>query len=685
MMEEFHLLRPWWLLAVPPLALLAWWRLRVSAADPWRGIVDAHLLPHLLAGGGRTGRLAAVLAAVGCLLTIAALAGPTWSRAPVPSFRSAAPPLVIALDLSRSMDATDLAPSRLAVAKEVLRDLLDRAPPREVGLVVFAASAHPVLPLTEDAAVLRDLLPHLAGGLMPVQGSAPAEALRRAGALIRDAGRDGGDVLLIGDGAGPAAAAEAARLAGGGVRVSVLAVGSAAGGLIPEPDGNPLEIDGRPLRVALDSAGLRAVAEAGGGAFGDHSGLDPFLARLAAAAPAAAAEPATATARWRDAGPLLVLALLPLAALAFRRGWLGVVLALFLFDAAPAAALDWRDLWLRRDQQGLTELRRGRPERARRLFEDRFWRGAAEYRDGDFAAAAESFAGLESAAAHYNRGNALARLGHLDEAAEAYRQALAIEPGHADAGHNLDLVRRAAARGGGGEGELQPAPMRREGGEPPPPAAEQAGEDAPERRSRRPGAGSGGGGGGKSPAEAPRDGGAPSASGEGEAGSGADRHAETSPPPEPTIGQENEAKADAARPPSDPAASPRAGAPARQPPPREPKADSRAGRAGRSGSGSPDPGETASAGTAAEQAGNDRETPGADDAAPEPDDARMTDAGKIGRDDADQPPRPENEESRQALLQWLERIPDDPSGLLRELFRRDLRRSETAPAGGQPW
>ncbi|MEA3277398.1 MAG: hypothetical protein U9Q81_19375, partial [Pseudomonadota bacterium] len=129
MPEGFLLLRPWWLLGLLPLI----WFLRRGPrgpASPWEGLVDPHLLPHLLvapqAGPNRSWSLALPLV---WILAVLALAGPAWDRGPPVHYRTRTPPLVIALDLSRSMDAGDLRPSRLALARAELRELLEELSP----------------------------------------------------------------------------------------------------------------------------------------------------------------------------------------------------------------------------------------------------------------------------------------------------------------------------------------------------------------------------------------------------------------------------------------------------------------------------------------------------------------------------------------------------------------------------
>lgn len=145
---------------------------------------------------------------------------------------------------------------------------------------------------------------------------------------------------------------------------------------------------------------------------------------------------------WRDRGPWLLLALLPLAALAFRRGWLMVVPLAVALMPPPAQAGGWDDLWARPDQQAAHALERGDAAAAARASDDPLWRGAALYRGQKFEEAADVLSESDTVTARYNRGNALAKAGRLREALDAYDNVLETDPQHDDARHNRDLVAR---------------------------------------------------------------------------------------------------------------------------------------------------------------------------------------------------------------------------------------------------
>ena len=448
MPEPFHFLQPLWLLALIPLALLIWHLRRTALGDnPWIHIIDARLQPLLLLGQThRVSHSLLWLLALGWLLAVLALANPVWEKQPRPLFQTSAA-RVIVLDLSRSMLDQDLKPSRLARARFKTEDILAYDEEGQTGLVVFAGDAFTVTPLTRDVDTIRALLTSLDPDLMPVQGSRADLGLLRAGELLQQAGLGNGQILLLADGVtGDKAHEAAAQLYDKGYRVSVLGIGTKNPEPLTNSQGQLLRTrDGRLILPPLETDALRAVAEAGGGRYHSFSSHHADLTALLSDNPSLSAEPPIHSdlerQDWQSRGPWLVVLLLPLAALAFRRGWLlSLLLVGVLSPPQPAMATGWDDLWQRSDQQATRALAEKDYERASRIAKDPLLRGIAEYRRGNYQQALANFSQASGATADYDQGNALAKLGRYEEAISAYDNALKSAPDMEDALANKAAV-----------------------------------------------------------------------------------------------------------------------------------------------------------------------------------------------------------------------------------------------------
>nr|WP_274601071.1 VWA domain-containing protein [Halochromatium roseum] len=374
------------------------------------------------------------------------MANPTFERQPVPAFRSDAARVVV-LDLSRSMLAEDLTPSRLERARFKVADILSRSGDGQVGLIVYADDAFAVSPLTDDAETIRAMLEALSPQIMPVQGSRPDRGIALGLDLLRQAGARNGEVILLSDDAGGARALTMAeQVRDAGHSLAVIGVGTAEGAPVPGIN----TADG-PVMSRLDSAALETLAAAGAGRYATLSSSDRDLDQVLIdpeARPRVLAErdPMLAE-RWRELGPWVTLLLLPMAALAFRRGWLMMLLLALGPGAAlvpePALAVGWTDLWQRQDQQAARAFAAGELEQARALAKAPARAGSAAYRLGDYQDAAARFEAGDAAVDHYNRGNALARGGELEAALAAYDEALARDPTLEDARYNREQVEAA--------------------------------------------------------------------------------------------------------------------------------------------------------------------------------------------------------------------------------------------------
>lgn len=462
--QNFHFLRPLWLIGLLPavlLFLLIW--IKKGNDSSWEKAIDPELLAHLLQKTGeKPSRSPLSLVLVAWIITLLALAGPVWQKIPQP-VHEREDAMIILFDLSLSMYAEDVKPNRLIRARRKLFDLLKQRQEGLTGLVVYAGDAHTVSPLTDDANTIAAMIPAITPDLMPVKGSRLTPAIGIAMQLFHDAGITSGHLLIITDEIRDiAAASEAIEPYSRRFPLSVLSVGSEDGGPIPlkslGADAVYLK-DNRGVLVIpkVDIEQLRAFASMNNGRFSSIRLNDDDLEYLLEEDRLMLSETFREMERdfdiWHEEGPWLILILLPIALLAFRRGWLWVCLLFVSLNLAPvnsAQASLWDDLWETRDQQAQKALSAGRPAEAAELFENPDWKASAYYKGEKYTEAAalfsqqhnaqENIADQEKSDRLYNLGNTLAKQGSFEDAIKAYDEVLKSDPAHEDAAFNKKLV-----------------------------------------------------------------------------------------------------------------------------------------------------------------------------------------------------------------------------------------------------
>ena len=461
LIQQLHFIRPYWLLTLIPAALLIWlYSTTQQKSRNWASIIDPRLLPHLLKGTSTTTQViknktpsSLLLFAVASCLIIS-LAGPAFEKRPQPVFKAQSA-LVIVLDLSRSMDAGDIKPSRLSRAHFKINDILKQRKEGQTALIVYAADAYAVSPLTDDADTIAAQIPALDTNIMPSQGSRLDIALDKAMELFNNAGHAKGDIFIISDSASQADINKASDLNAKGFASSVLAIGTKQGAPINAAGGGFIKDNAGSIVVPkLDSANMRKLALAGGGKFtllsADDKDINRLLSKIDIEKSAKekdeqldASGNKFKTDTWHEEGPWLLLLVIPFAAYAFRRGLVFALLIFILPLPQPVQALEWDELWKNKDQLGQTALQQGDNTKAAELFNNPEWKAAAEYKAGNYEQTIEQLNNINTADAHYNRGNALAKSGQLDEAIKAYNRATKLQNDHEDAQHNKELVEKA--------------------------------------------------------------------------------------------------------------------------------------------------------------------------------------------------------------------------------------------------
>lgn len=447
---HFHLLRPWWLLILLPLLLSLWFLW--AAKDPmsrWKQSVAPHLLKAMLVRHSGSSWFNPIsMSVLLVLLGALALTGPTWKQQASPFSKDIAP-LVVILDASASMDQIDVQPSRLERAKHKIQDLMDLRPGGRIGLIVFAGTAHSVIPLSDDPDVVKNFLNAVSTNMMPRPGKFPEKALPLADKMFEDSPVPG-TILLLGDGVSPLTP-EAFKQYFSVQTHQLLILGMGRDAEQTGSDTEPAVVSDVAV-TPLEKQALKQLAADSGGYYQelmlDRSDVNKLNSRINNYLVISD----DGNLPWLDAGYYLLYPLALLYLLWFRKGWTlhWCLASLFVGmvtvpPPAFAQSLDssrWHfsDLWMTPNQQGRYYLSKGDFKTAAQRFSDISWRGVAYYRDENFAAAVEMFSRVETADGYFNLGNALAHGRNYVKAVQAYEKTLKLEPAHAGALKNMAFI-----------------------------------------------------------------------------------------------------------------------------------------------------------------------------------------------------------------------------------------------------
>ena len=404
-------LRPYFLLLlIVPVLFGAFHKVR-SSAGAWTKECDPHLLPYLTidvaqARSRTYAFLMSFLWTLGCIM----LAGPALPDKDLPT-ASAQTGIVAVVDMSPAMSK--------GAAQQMARKLYDLADMQKdavIGLVLSDEMAYTALPMTQDKAFFKNIIPSLKERVMPRQGQNYAAGIKRAEQLLAQSGFKNGQILLITAGTDDVQALRQA-VAQSSYPVAVIGVGA----IEPQPvllengqfwqqNGTPKMIGVKALPAALGrSYRYAALDESDLNALLDFNKMDNI-------------EKHDSTSKqYLDLGVFGLLFLVPLTALLYRKG------VLFLLAIMIASTPAYAGFWWRTEQEDYqTQMQ-----------------GVADFNVGHYDRALQSFGALpQDPEALYNKGNTLAYMGRFDEAIEAYAQALAINPAHEDARFNMEYLKR---------------------------------------------------------------------------------------------------------------------------------------------------------------------------------------------------------------------------------------------------
>lgn len=406
--------------------------------------IDKHLVPYLLINipNKKTSpwKTLVIWSIVWSCLTIS-LAGPRWSFREMETF-SRDQSLVILLDLSESMNATDVKPSRLIRAKQKIEDILNLSQSVKIGLVAFAADAHMITPITDDKETIRHLLPSLATDLVYVQGSRLSPALTMASKLLESEPGTNKAILVISDGGFEDASAiiTAKKIAETDIAIHVMGVGTIQGA--------PLHKNKTPILSKLEKDRLNEISKVGHGRYLEvHYSNDEESIILNDLEKNADAQMNVGKKNqfWDEHFYLFILPIIPFMLWWFRRGY---IFAAFLILCSPSVNLEAFEYsyFKNSEELGKEALEAGDYDSASNFFQDPYRKGVAYYNAKNYPEAEKMFRESSrdeiSSCASYNLGNALAQQQKFKEAIEAYEKVLKDCPDHSKAKENLEIVKK---------------------------------------------------------------------------------------------------------------------------------------------------------------------------------------------------------------------------------------------------
>ena len=474
-LNQFHFLRPEWFAALIPLLLLVILIRKATAKQSgWQSVIPSHLYQYMVIGKTEVGAKPPImLLAIAWFVSVIALAGPTWERLPQPVYQLKMGHVIV-IDMSLSMRATDMTPDRLTRAKYKAIDLVNAIGEGEMGLVAYAGDAFVISPLTEDAANISTLIPSLSPEIMPVPGSDPLLGIESAAALLTNAGYNSGMIYWITDGIELAQQNELQEyVASIPFTLNALTVGTAEGAPIRQQSGELLkDHTGSIVIPKLNDDAVKGVVKTSGGRFESFTSNDADIEALAAISLLDKGNSEEDEEdnniqgdQWKEVGPYLVVLLLPLAAFAFKRGLVFLLLVGLLSppvmqkahalqgsdvaserqsgienSAQPKSLSWWQKPFMNDNQEALNSYQRGKYKDAVSQFDDKLWKASSLYKSGEYERALAAFENIPGPESLYNQGNALAKLGKLEKAIEKYERALQEAPDFEDAKTNKKII-----------------------------------------------------------------------------------------------------------------------------------------------------------------------------------------------------------------------------------------------------
>ncbi|MBQ1612304.1 MAG: VWA domain-containing protein [Alphaproteobacteria bacterium] len=414
--ENFHFLRPLWLLTLLPLLFLGrglWNGLKNTSA--WETVCDKNLLDFLIVkGSSRQRRVIRYLALIGLLSGIIALSGPTWRKKQMPVF-SPANPVMLLLNLSSDMEGTDITPNRLSRAKFAIDDLLKNLK-AQVGLIVYTSEPYLITPITDDTKIISNLLPAISRDIVPENGDRLNRAIDLAVESLQAGHYNYGNIVVFAADIGQelnATLSSATKSHDDGYKINVVDV------------------------TAGNNEKLRMLASKGDGTYLNiSSNINVLAEQINSHINSELQKTKNQQEIWEDSGYWFLLISMLCFIYFFRRGVLVILLFLSISGNSHAG------FFTNANQDAARAFAAGDYATAANKFSVTDWKAAASYRNRDYHAAESLYRQGEGIENMYNLGNALAKSGKIEDAIKQYEEVLKINPEHEDAKFNLEYLKQ---------------------------------------------------------------------------------------------------------------------------------------------------------------------------------------------------------------------------------------------------
>jgi Ca-activated chloride channel family protein len=451
--EKFHFLRTeyWW---VGILVLIIWLfgMLFFTESNRWKKHIATHLQPFVIQKGTTwKSRLIHISVLIMFAFGLLGFFGPTWNQVKTPA-KKVTSQMVIALDLSQSMLAQDISPSRLERAKFKIFDLLEANPIAESNLLVFAGSTHTAVPFTTDYKLITDQLDGLKPSMMPVKGTGLNARFHTLDTLFSTNQAPGKVLLVTDDLADLPLQLISAFVLENNVQLYVYPFATAQGSVIPNTkELSQLDVQKREALAGMDNVEVLEITI-------DNSDVAD-LAKAVSMDIVFEDKTEEENEEWQDNGIWLVFPLAFLFLFSFRKGWaLNMIVIVFSLSSCSSTEdnrkpeFTFQDLWFTQDYQAQKEFDSENYLEAAQQFTDPLHKGVAYFKAGDFLSAETAFAQDSSTTGLYNLGLTYAKLGKLEEAKIVFEMVLDRDPNNTNAANNLDHLTGAIAE----LGELAP-------------------------------------------------------------------------------------------------------------------------------------------------------------------------------------------------------------------------------------